>query len=207
MAIPGHFHSPMLPTYQPPDYNQVVGKDATDRPITLENEKNFTDQFDISNEALKHLQNPSLYSHSLLRSLAGPLCGTTLFLSVFSLTWGLILSFGPVQMTVNGVEKIVDESLLLGPGLLGLTAYFVLSGIMCLTVFIWSYRRSPKQPRPFGFVFLVSLVPLAYAIYLFCHRVGCQSVKEGLFCGLICFGGVVLAALPITYSIAIMRGI
>lgn len=137
-----------------------------------------TTHIDVSDKALKHLQALQISSYSVLRPLSGFLCGVPLFLAILSITWGLIFAFGPVELTVNGVKTIFDESKYLGPGLLWVTGFFVINAIMCLTVFIWHYRKSPKQPRPFGYVYLASLIPLGFAVYNFCARVGFTTVKQ-----------------------------
>lgn len=102
---------------------------------------------------------------------------------------------------------MVDESKYLAPGLICLGAYFAINASMCWIVLWWQYKEGPKMPRPYGYALLVSLIPLGLSMYYFVLRVGLSTVRQILYSYMICFGGLVLAILPISYAIAIARGI
>lgn len=198
----------MLPAYQPPDHNDATNSVPFNKPYNFPEQDNSmqTSHIDVSDNVLKPFRAPQLSPYSVWRPLSGVLSSVTLFLSILSEACGLIFVFGPVELTVNGAKTMVDESKYLGPGLLWLSGFFVIIAVMCLIVLILHYRKKPNQPRPFGYVFLASLVPLCFAVYNFCRRVGFSTARQQILFVAIVLGGVMVSILPITYSFAIARG-
>lgn len=126
---------------------------------------------------------------------------------LLSLIWGLILAFGPVEITVNGRLRIVDESKYLGPGLLWLAGFFFCNLSMGASLLLIGLLNKPKEPRPFAYIYLISILPLAMAIYYFVQRIGLKTGTSLLLGSLLGAVGTLVAVCTFALIYKMARGI
>lgn len=209
----------MLPTYHldgsdqekqsPPQF--IDDKEAYSDPDASDSEYSVrsvnSDRSLRSDETgyVEHLQRKS--EEAVVLSSVECVCSWVGFFSIFTLIGGVITINLPASKNVDGKENWSDALKYVGAALLWLSTFFWINTVMCGIVYWHKYKKKPKKPRPFGYVFLISLLPLGIAMYTFMLLIGFTTVSKVLYCYLVLFGGLVLAILPVFYSNRIARGL